>query len=97
TNDRVSNETPDSYPARNQFCHIEQVVQHHTSKPKSDPADIVGVRARLDEHRTQGLKGERVGSNGFQVCAPERYLNKCEENVDGKKDGIDDPGSEIAD
>src|SRR5579859_338345 len=47
---RISNEAPDGYPARNQSCPVEQEVQHHTGQAKSDPADRVGILARLDEH-----------------------------------------------
>jgi len=96
-NDGVANEAPDGYPARDQLCPVEQVVKHETSCPESDHADRVGINARLYRQGALGLKEESVGDNCFQVLTAQWYLQQYEENIDGNKDGVNDPGSEVAD
>ena len=38
----------------------------------------------------------RVGGSCFQVLAAQRDLEQEKDNPDGKEDGIDDPGTEVA-
>src|SRR6266498_2295038 len=96
-NDRVSKQAPDGQPARNQRCPVERVAQHQTRYPKRAHADLVGIQLRLREHRAQGLKRGSVGGRCFQVLAPQWYLKQDEEHHDGNEDGVDDPGSQVAD
>jgi len=64
--------------------------------PDGDHPELVGVLARLDGQGAQGLQRGCVGGPGGQVRAAERDLKEEEHYPDGKKDGVDDPGAEVA-
>src|SRR5215207_8618281 len=79
---------------REQLCLVKQVAQHQTGEPYREHAKVIGIQLCLIEYSTHCLK--RFGCSCFQILVRERYLEEDQESHEAHKDGVHDPGTEVA-